>query len=133
MRGRSLFSLDPPSKNAVSAWRAEGKAQRDTWVMDLAGIRQRFERERERSGYTAKEDEYEAIWGDIDRIEDQIVDTQAVTVEGLLVQALFFAELQKDEQQQFYDARLAKSMGVAAKRMCSELAQAKHLAGGMQS
>ena len=133
MRRRGLFSLDPPSKEAVSAWRAEGKAQHDTWVMELAEIRQRYDRERERTGYTAKEEEYEAIWEDIDPIEDQIVDTQAVTVEGVLVQALFFAELQKDEQQQFYDARLAKSMGVAARRMAPGLAQAEHLAGGLSS
>ncbi len=52
---------------------------------------------------------------------------------GLLVQALFFAELQKDEQQQFFDARLAKSMGIAARRMAPGLAQAERLAGGMQS
>lgn len=96
MRGRSLFSLDPPSKEAVSAWRAEGKAQRDTWVMELAGMRQRFEWERERSGYTAKEDEYEAVIEQGLEIEGQIVDSQAVTMEGLLVQALFCAELEKD-------------------------------------
>ncbi len=128
MRGRALFSLDPPGKNAVSAWRAEGKAQRDTWVMDLAGMRQRFYAERQRSGLADKEAEYEALWEDIDRIEDQIVDTQAVTMEGVLVQALFFAELQKDEQQQFFDARLARSMGVAARRMAPGLAQAERLA-----
>jgi hypothetical protein len=133
MRRRALFSLDPPSKTAVSAWRVEGKSQRDTWVMELAGMRQRYDRERELAGYTAKEEEYEAIWPDIDRIEDQIVDTQAVTVEGLLVQALFFAELQEDEEQQFYDARLAKSMGIAARRMAPGLVQAEHLAGGMPS
>ncbi len=129
MHSRAFFSLDLPRKEAVSAWRAKGKAQRDAWVMDLAGIKQRFERERERSGLADKEAEYEAIWEDIDRIEDQIVDTQAVAVEGLLVQALFFAELQKGEQQQFFDARLAKSMGIAAGRMAPGLAQAERLAG----
>ena len=100
-----------------------------TPVMDLAGIRQRFERERERSGYTAKEDEYEAIWEDIDRIEDEIVDTQAVTVEGLLVQALFCAELEKDNEPEFFTTRLGKSMGIAARRMAPGLAQAERLAG----
>ncbi len=133
MRRRGLFSLDPPSKEAVSAWRAEGKAQHDTWVMELAEIRQRYDRERERTGYTAKEEEYEAIWPDIDRIEDQIVDTQAVTVEGLLVQVLLFADLKKDEQQQFYDARLAKSMGIAARRMAPEFGDLERLTGGMPS
>ncbi len=133
MSRRGLFSLDPPSAEAVSAWRAEGKAQRDTWVVELERVRQRFYRERERSGYTAKEEEYEALWPDVDRIEDQIVDTQAVTMKGVLVQALFFAELQKDEEQQFYDARLAKSMGVAARRMAPELAQAERLAGEARS
>ena len=72
-------------------------------------------------------------WKEGEQPDNQIVDTQAVTVEGVLVQALFFAELQKDEQQQFYDARLAKSMGVAARRMASWLAQAEHLAGGLSS
>jgi len=133
MRGRSLFSLDPPSKEAVSAWRAKGKAQRDTWVMDLAGIRQRFEQERERSGYTAKEEEYEALWPDIDRIEDQIAGTPAVTVEGLLVQALFCAELEKDNEPKFFTTRLGKSMGIAARRMAPGLAQAEHLAGEARS
>ncbi len=130
---RSLFSLDPPSKEAVSVWRAEGKVQRDAWVMELEGLRQRFEREQERSGYTAKEEEYEAIWPDIDRIEDQIVDTQAVTMEGVLVQVLLFADLKKDEEPQFWDARLGKSMGIAARRMAPWLAQAEHLAGGLSS
>ncbi len=133
MHSRAFFSLDLPRKDEVSAWRAKGKAQRDTWVVELERVRQRFDRERERSGYTAKEEEYEAIWEDIDPIEDQIVDTQAVTGEGVLVQALFFAELQKDEEQQFYDARLAKSMGVAARRMAPELAQAERLAGEARS
>ena len=123
MRGRSLFSLDPPSKEAVSAWRAEGKAQRDTWVMDLAGMRQRFERERERSGYTAKEDEYEAVIEQGLEIEGQIVDTQAVTMEGLLVQALFCAELEQGNEPEFFTTRLGKSMGIAARRMGPGLAE----------
>ncbi len=129
MRGRSLFSLDPPSKNAVSAWRAEGKAQRDAWVMDLAGMRQRFERERERSGYTAKNNEYEAVIEQGLEIEAQIVDTQVVTVEGLLVQALFCSELEKDNEPKFFTTRLGKSMGIAARRMAPGLAQAERLAG----
>ncbi len=134
IRRRSLFSLDPPSKEMVSAWRAEGKAQRDAWVMDLAGIRQRFERERERSGYTAKIDEYDAMMDRALDTEVQIVDTQAVTVEGLLVQALLFAELKKDEEPQYFDYRLAKSMGIAARRMAPGLAaQTEHLSGGLPS
>ena len=133
MRGRSLFSLDPPSKEAVSAWRAEGKAQRDTWVMELAGLRQRFERERERSGYTAKKDEYEAMWPDIDRVEDQIIDIQPVTMEGVLVKVLFLADMEKDDDPQAYDGLLIKSMSDAAMRLAPELAQAERLAGGMQS
>ena len=39
MSRRGLFSLDPPSKEAVLAWRAEGKVQRDAWVLELAGLR----------------------------------------------------------------------------------------------
>ena len=61
MSRRGLFSLDPPSKEAVSAWRAEGKVQRDTWVVELERARQRFDRERDRAGYTAKHTEYEAM------------------------------------------------------------------------
>ena len=129
MRGHALFSLDPPSKNAVLAWRAEGKAQRDTWAIELAGIRQRFDRERERAGYTAKNAEYEAVMDRGLEIEAQIVDTQAVTVDGLLVQALFCAELEKDNEPKFFTTRLGKSMGIAARRMAPGLAQAERLLG----
>ena len=122
MHSRAFFSLDLPGKDEVSAWRAEGKAQRDAWVMELAGIKQRFERERERSGYTAKEDEYEAMWPDIDRVEDQIIDTQPVTMEGVLVKVLFLADMEKDDDPQAYDGLLIKSMSDAAMRLAPELA-----------
>ncbi len=48
MRGRALFSLDPPRKNAVSAWRAEGKAQRDNWAVRAGTRAQRPGRQRSR-------------------------------------------------------------------------------------
>jgi len=129
MRRRSLFSLDPPSKEAVDAWRAEGKAQRDALVAKLERTRRQVKGAKQRSGLTAKDAEHEAIWDDILRIEDQITDTQAVTTEGLLVQALFFADLRKNEDERDFEARLAKSMGVAARRMAPELADAGHLSG----
>ncbi len=133
MHSRAFFSLDLPRKDAVSAWRAKGKAQRDTWVVELERVRQRFYRERERSGYTAKEDEYEAMWPDIDRVEDQIIDTQPVTMEGVLVKVLFLADMEKDDDPQAYDGLLIKSMSDAAMRLAPELAQAERLAGGMPS
>ncbi len=120
-------------KDGHAEWRRKEKLYRDGKVAELNEAKQRFSRERERAGYTAKNDEYESVMDRGLEIEAQIVDTQAVTVDGLLVQALFCAELERDNEPKFFTTRLAKSMGVAAKRMCSELAQAKHLAGGMQS
>ena len=67
------------------------------------------------------------------KIEEQIVDTQAVTVEGLLVQALFCAELEQENEPKFLTTRLGKSMGVAARRMAPGLAQGEHLAGEARS
>ena len=52
-----------------------------------------------------------------------------LTIEGLLVQALFCAELEQDGEPRFLTTRLGKSMGVAAKRMAPGLAQAARLAG----
>ncbi len=85
MRRRSLFSLDPPSKEAVSAWRAEGKAQRDAWVNELEQTTQRYHEVRQRNGLTDKEAEYEVIWKDIDRVEEKIMDTPAHSVAGVAV------------------------------------------------
>ena len=119
-------------KDGQAEWRREEKLYRDGKVAELAKARQQYNAEHERSGLTDKEAEYDTIWHDIDRIEDQIADTQAVTVDGLLVQALFCAELEKDNEPRFFTTRLGKSMGIAARRMAPGLAQDERLAGGMQ-
>ncbi len=120
-------------KGGQAEWRRKEKLYRDGKVAELERARQRLERERARSGYTAKNGEYEAVMDQGLEIEAQIVDTQAVTVDGLLVQALFCAELEKDNEPEFFTTRLGKSMGIAARRMAPGLAQAERLAGGMQS
>ena len=61
------------------------------------------------------------------RIEDQIVDTQAVTMEGVLVQVLFLADIEKDEDPQAYDGLLINSMSDAAMRLAPGLAEGERL------
>ena len=120
-------------KNGQAEWRRKEKLYRDGRVADLERVRQRFDHERERAGYTAKNAECDAMMDRALEIEGQIVDTQAVTMEGLLVQALFSAELEQENEPKFLTTRLGKSMGIAARRMAPGLAQAERLAGGMPS
>lgn len=120
MRGLPLRCVG--NKEARAQFDTQWKADRDQKVLELEGARRRFSAARERSGITAKDAEYEAKMCEVGEIEDLIVDTQATTMDGLLVQALFFAELNKDEDQQYYDARIAKSMGIAARRLAPWLA-----------
>ncbi len=120
-------------RGGQAEWRRKEKLYRDGKVGELERVRQRFDRERERAGYTAKNAECDAMMDRAFKIEDQIVDTQAVTVEGLLVQALLCAELEKDNEPEFFTTRLGKSMGISARRMAPGLAQAEHLAGEARS
>ena len=120
-------------KNGQAEWRRKEKLYRDSKVAELNEARQRLERERERSGCTAKFAECDVVMDRALEIEEQIVDTQAITVEGLLVQALFCAELERGNEPKFLTTRLGKSMGIAARRMAPWLAQAEHLAGRVPS
>ena len=120
-------------KGGQAEWRRKEKLYRDGKVGELERVRQRFDHERERAGYTAKNAECDATMDHVLEIEGRIVDTQAVTVEGLLVQALFCAELEKDNEPEFFTTRLGKSMGIAARRMAPGLAQAGRLAGEARS
>ncbi len=119
-------------KGGQAEWRRNEKLYRDGKVAELERVRQRFDRERERAGYTAKNAECDVMLDRALEIERQIVDTQAVTVEGLLVQVLFCAELEQYNEPKFLTTRLGKSMGIAARRMAPGLAQAERLIGGMQ-
>ncbi len=120
-------------KNGHAEWRRKEKLYRDGKVAELERVRQRFDHQRERAGYTAKNAECDAMMDRALEIEGQIVDTQAVTMEGLLVQALFCAELEQGNEPEFFTTRLGKSMGISARRMAPELAQAERLAGEERS
>ena len=86
-------------------------------VAELNEARRRFDAERQRSGYSTKIAESEATCEAINRVEEQMSDIQAVTAAGLSVQALLFADLRKYDDPEDSVARLARSMGLAAKRI----------------
>ena len=126
MRYRSLFSLDAPSEEVVSAWLAEGKAQRDAWVMELEKTRQRYHEVRRRSGLADKEAEYDAIWEDAKRIEGQIMDTPAHSIAGIAIKlrlAAYYTDPGKEGPENLdWDQRIMFNALHNAERLAGEAA-----------
>ena len=87
---------------------------------ELDEARRRFGAERERSGFKANAAESETIC-EINRVEKMIADIQAVTMEGLGIQARLLAHLWVDSTPQRLEEDLARSMGLAVERMTGEL------------